>query len=177
MQTGQDQQSYARFRARERAMMRKTFVGFAVIAAIAAGTAVAVAAVSGDRDETSPAATVRAFLITALDSDGFYACRYLTHRGRVSVDHAVEEPHTPCEVAIPFMRLTLGHESVDREADVKRLSDRTERHGRSVSVTVAAEGASHTFRLIKASLGELDEFGAPPTPWRIDSGVAELVRR
>ncbi len=175
MSTGRDPQQYGRVAARERAVMRRTIAGVAVMAAIAGGAVITARAQGGD--ETSPAGTVRAFLTSAFDGDGFGACNLLTDRARVEVERAVGESDTPCEVAMPFARLTLGGDHVTDEAAVKGLDYRVVRRGGSVSVTVTAGRARHAFRLKKAGRAQLDEFRAPPTPWRIDAGVASLVRR
>ena len=167
----------ARRAARERAVMRRTILGLAVVAVVAAATLAVAATAAPERDEASPAATVRSLLITGLvDDDGFDACQYLTFHERAAVGRAVGEPHTTCATAIPFAHLVLGRTSVDLEAAAKRLGYHVQVRGPEATVTVTAGGASHTFRLKRAGAAQRAEFRAPPTPWRIDSGVASLVR-
>lgn len=163
--------------ARDRRAVRRAVLILGATAAIAVGAVALAAAVAHDTGSGTPEHTVRDFLIDAVvDSDGFGACRYVTRHALVEV-HAVEPPGTSCEAALSSARLTLGGEIVDREAAVKRLSYHVERRDGRAWVTVGADGAARTFVLRRGSRRELAEFEAPPTPWRIDSGVDALVRR
>jgi hypothetical protein len=162
--------------ARDRRAVRRGLVILGATAAIAIGAFALAAAVAHDSRSGTPEHTVRDFLINAVaDHDGFGACRYLTRHALLKV-HAVEPPGASCEAALSAARLTLGGTNLDREAAVKGLSYRVERRDRRVLVTVGANGATRTFALRRGSRRELGEFEAPPTPWRIDSGVDALVR-
>jgi hypothetical protein len=161
---------------RDRRAVRRAVLGFAAVAVIAVGAFLGARAVARNLDPGTPASTVRDFLITTVaDRDGVDACRYLTPHATRQV--AADEPRdTPCPAALEFARLTLGRGTVRLESTIKGLSYRVEKRGDRSQVTVEADGAARTFELRKATASELAEFEAPPTPWRIDSGVVALVR-
>jgi hypothetical protein len=150
---------------------------FGAAVAIAVAAFAGAAAITHDDASGSPDHTVRDFLIGAVaEHNGVEACLYLTRRSLTEV-RAVEPHGMSCEAAVASSaRLTLGGERVDTEAAVKALTYRVERRpdGRA-RVTVAAHGESRTFVLRRGTRRELEEFAAPPTPWRIDSGVAGLL--
>jgi hypothetical protein len=165
----------ARGAAGRRALRRTALVIGA--AAVLAVSAVALGTADGrDSGAGSPAGTVRDFLtVAAVDSNSVDACRYLTSHAVRSVQD-VEPPDTSCEIALWAARLRLGGRLIDQESAVKRLSYRVEQNGARARVTVSADGAALTFGLRRATATELDEFQAPQTRWRIDSGVDELLR-
>jgi hypothetical protein len=155
--------------------LRRTGLALAVVAVLAVATVMLAAATSADSGAGSPAATLRSFLINAsVDQAGVEACRYLNPHARAQLERA-EPPHTSCEIALSAARLRLGDENVDSEAAVKGLSYRVEQQGDVARVTVGAHGAERAFTLRKATSQERDEFRAPPTSWRVDSGVDALV--
>jgi hypothetical protein len=159
--------------------LRRTLMLFGVTAAIAVGAIVVASVVTHADDSPSPQHTVRDFLVAAVARhDGLDACRYVARQALVDV-HAVEPRGMSCEAAISsYAHLTLGGERVDTEAAVKALTYRVddEADGRA-RVTVSANGASRSFVLERATRRELVEYSAPPTPWRIDSGIDRLVGR
>jgi hypothetical protein len=155
--------------------VRRTGLALALVAVLAVATVALAATTSAGAGSGAPAATVRSFLIDAsVDQAGVEACRYLDAHARAQVERA-EPPHSSCEIALSAARLRLGAENVDSEAAVKRLSYRVEQAGDVARVTVGGHGAERTFTLRKATARERDEFRAPPTPWRVDSGAAALV--
>ena len=152
---------------------------FGATAAIALGGFAVAAAMTHDDGSGSPEHTVRDFLVSAVaEHNGFQACGYLTDRSQREVQ--ADEPRGMlCEAVLSSdARLTLGGERVDSEAAVKALNYRVAREpdGRE-RVTVSAHGESRTFVLRLGTRRELGEFSAPPTPWRIESGVASLLAR
>jgi hypothetical protein len=165
--------------SRDRRALRRTLIAFAATAAIAVGAFAGASAFTHDDGSGTPAHTVRDFLIDAVaDRDGFDACDYLTRRSVQQV-LATEPRGMSCEAAVAsYARLTLAGERIDTEAAVKALTYRAVRQSDgSERVTVSWHGESRSFVLQRATHRELVEFGAPPTPWRIDSGLVELVRR
>jgi hypothetical protein len=159
--------------------LRRTLMLFAVTAAIAVGAFAVAAAMTHDDDSATPEHTVRDFLVSAVaEHNGFQACRYVTRRSLLAL-HAAEPRGMSCEAALSsYARLTLGGERVDSEAQVKALTYRVaDESGGSARVSVSAHGGSRTFVLRRATRRELEEFHAPPTPWRIDSGVERLLAR
>jgi hypothetical protein len=160
-------------------VLRRTLVLFGVTAAAAVTALAGAAAFTHDDGSGSPEHTVRDFLVTAVaEHDGSDACGFLTRRTLFEV-RAAEPRGMSCVTALSSSAgLTLGQETVDTEAEVKALSYRAgpEAGGRS-RVTVSAHGDSRTFVLRRATRRELEQFAAPPTPWRIDSGVPGLLAR
>jgi hypothetical protein len=160
--------------ALDRRAVRRTVKTFSVLAAVAAGVAVGVVAFAREDSAATPDGTVRDFLVSSVvDDDGVGACRYLTPRAMREIS-SVEPRDTPCEAALEFSTLTLGADRLDDEAEVKRLSYHQEQRGDRARVTVGAGGADRTFTLRRATPQEREGI-EPPTPWRIDSGVAALV--
>jgi len=155
---------------------RLALLMFTLAALVAIVTVPAAIAVSRDSHAGTPAGTVRGFLVDTLDSDGFGACQYLGPSG-VRAVRAMAQPNTDCEAVLPWARLRLGPDDVDTEAAVKALGFDVRESATRATVTVTAAGASHTFELRRATSAELDAYGAPPTPWRIDGGVATLLPR
>jgi hypothetical protein len=120
---------------------------------------------------------VRDFLIVAaVDRNSVVACRYLMAHAVRRVQN-VELPQPSCEIALSAARLRLGSRLIDQESAVKGLTYRVEQRGARARVTVSANGATLAFGLRRATATERDEFQAPPTLWRIDSGVERLVGR
>jgi hypothetical protein len=124
--------------------------------------------------QATPQATVRDFLNAAVvDNDGVTACRYLTPRARLSFEH-----HAPyqrsCESYFGSADLTLGGLHVQSRRDLNELAYRVVPVGSARRVDVSHDGQSLSFVLRPASPPDLEEFWAPPTPWRIDSSVAAL---
>lgn len=152
--------------------------------AIALGIATAVALVGlvalvlplrGLRDENPvrPAATLRDFLVAAVeDRDGVAACRYLTRRAQLEIETA-GAPNAGCAPTMALAHLSLP--GGQQESAVERLSYQTRQRGGQTSVSVSAHGSVWTFTLRTASSDELNEYKAPPTPWRIDTGVGVLL--
>lgn len=159
-----------------RRAVRRTALVVAATAVLAVSAVALGTALGRDTGAGSPAGTVRDFLIVAaVDRNSVVACRYLTAHAVRRVDN-VELPHTPCEIALSAARLRLGGRLVEQESAVKGLAYRVEQRGTRAVVTVSADdGAALTFGLRRATATERDEFQAPPTPWRIDSGVERLV--
>jgi hypothetical protein len=159
--------------------LRRTLLVFGATAALAVCAIAVASAVTHDDDSPSPQHTVRDFLLAAVSRhDGFDACRYVSQLTLVQV-HAIEPRGMSCEAAISSSaHLTLGGRRITTEAQVKSLTYRAEAEpdGRE-RVTVSWRGASRSFVLRRATRSELVELGAPPTPWRIDSGVPELLTR
>ena len=159
--------------------LRRTLLLFGVTAATAVAAFAGAAAFTHDDGSGTPEHTVRDFLVAAVaERNGSVACGYLTRRTLREV-RAAEPRGMSCVTALAASpHLTLGRESVDTEAEVKALTYRAEREagGRS-RVTVSADGDSRTFVLRRATRRELVEYAAPPTPWRIDSGIRGLLTR
>jgi hypothetical protein len=125
---------------------------------------------------SGPVGTVRQFLtVAALQNNGDVACRYLTNAEMLRVERAAGET-TSCGAGFSGATLTIGGKAYG--GDLKQLSfTSAESNGRAV-VTVSAAGASKLrFRVVPATPGERNQFAAPATPWRIDSGAAALVSR
>jgi hypothetical protein len=123
--------------------------------------------------QDTPEATVRDFLGGVVDADGNSACQYLTARARVSFEgHSPSNP--TCEQFFAGASLTLGGLDVQSKRDVNQLSYRVVPIGSARRVVVSHGGQSISFVLRLGSPPELQEFRAPPTPWRIDSSVAAL---
>jgi hypothetical protein len=161
------------------AIARRAVRRAAILAALAALLAVGGVALgrslAPNDAEASPAGTVRAFLTDAvIERNGVVACRYLTPAARQRVE-ATTSPKPSCSIALMFARLRLGGRSIAQESAVKQLDYRVEEHGGRARVTVAAGAAGESFGLRRATADELREFQAPPTHWRIDSGVDRLV--
>ena len=148
-----------------------------IVALLTALVAVPVAiAVGRDTGAGTPAGTVRGFLVDALDGDGFGACQYLAPNG-VREARAMAAPNTACEAVLPWIRFRLGPEVVQTEAQVKALHYAVRESGPRAIVTVGNGQDSRTLVLLRATQAELNAYDAPPTPWRIDSGVTGLVPR
>jgi hypothetical protein len=125
-----------------------------------------------------PAGTVESFLIAAaVDHDGFTACSYLSVHARDEARALAPFADASCEATMSLARLRLGNELVQQESQVKALRYAVRRSGRRAQVGVAGDGGATTFVLTGATTAELQEFRAPPTPWRIDSGIAALLPR
>jgi hypothetical protein len=105
--------------------------------------------------------TVRGFLGAVVDNDGVTACRYLTARARQEyADHS-------CQGSFGALQLRLGGRAATSDAQLDRLHYAA--HGRTVTVGGKRLG------LQWATPGERSEFLAPPTPWRVASGVGHLA--
>jgi hypothetical protein len=160
----------------ERRAVRATLLGFAVTVLVAVAALLGARAAARDLDPGSPGGTVRDFLVTAVaESNGVGACTYLTAHAIRQVA-AVEPPHTGCHAALTSAGLTLGSRTVGLESTIKGLTYHVEQRGDRASVTIEDDGATHTFALRRATPSERREFMPPATSWRIDSGVAPLVR-
>jgi hypothetical protein len=163
--------------ALERRATRRALVGLVVMLVAAVGAFLGARAVARDDGAGTPAHTVRDFLVKAVaEDDGVGACRFLTDRAVREVA-AVEPRDTPCQAALAFARLTLGSRDVRLESTIKGLSYAVAQRGATARVTVGYHGGGRTFVLRMATHQELLELGAPPTPWRIDAGVAPLLGR
>ena len=160
---------------RDRRAVRMALLALGAAVVFAAG-AFAVSVAGGDEVENgSPQDTVRDFLVTSVvDGDGVDACGFLTPGAARSL-RAVEPRDVTCHEALARTRLTLGGEHVDDEAEVKGLDYRVTQHGGRARVTVSVDGAAMTFTLRRANDAEDGVAGVPPTPWRIDSRVDQLV--
>lgn len=141
-----------------------------VVGSVTLGTAL------GREDrEASPAGTVRAFLTEAvIDRNGVVACRYLTPRARQLVE-ATTSRGASCAIAMSASALRLGGRNIIQESSLKRLDYRVDERGGRAQVTVGRGAAAQSFSLRRATPAELREFQPPPTHWRIDSGVQDLV--
>ena len=161
--------------ASQRRAVRRTATLPALAAAVAVGAVVGGIALGKGDAEATPAGTVRAFLTSAVvQNNGVAACRYLT----TGAGRRVTEPTAPeagCHITLSSVHLRLGGRSIAAESALKTLDYRVEQRGAQARVTVAAGGSAVTFGLREATAAELSEFRAPPTPWRIDSGVERLV--
>ncbi|WP_028062432.1 hypothetical protein [Solirubrobacter soli] len=132
--------------------------------AVALAFAVAVVAHADQRGPLStPQGTVRSFLTDAVvDHDPVDACGYLTPRARKSF-----EPGQDCASLFASARL----DGVISDRGLARLTYRVTADG---SARVVHAGG-RSFVLLPASPEALAEFHAPPTDWRIDSGIAGLA--
>jgi hypothetical protein len=121
-----------------------------------------------------PIGTVRRFLtLTAGDNNGYQACRYLTTQemGRAAL---AAGGTASCSQGFDSARLTFGGKTYNAN-NLKALTySSVERDGSAV-VTVSASGSSLRFHLVPATAAEVNEFGAPPTDWRIDQGAPALI--
>jgi FlaG/FlaF family flagellin (archaellin) len=161
----------------DRRAVRKLIIAFAALVAVALAAVVASVAGGHDVQEPTPRDTVRDFLITSVvNSDGVDACGYLTAHAMRELAK-VEPRDTTCHQALSDTRLALGGERVDTQAQVKGLGWSVSEHGGRARVTVSADGSAATFLLRHATRAELAEGDAPPTPWRIDSGVDRVALR
>lgn len=149
--------------------------GVILLAAFGLAALVAVVlVVRWSRTETTatPSGTVKAFLLASVvDNNGFEACRYLD----TATLREARSSGASCESMLSGARLRLGPEQIDREAEVEQLTYRARLRDGRAAVTVTAHGTSRLFLLRRGDAEELEEFQAPPTPWRIDSGVAAVL--
>ena len=144
----------------------------AALLAVAAPMAAA-HAIRSDRQET-PQLTVRDFLAAAVvDHDGLHAAQYLSPLARISY-----EGHSPIDPtdAQFFARahLSLGGLNIQSDAQLKELRYTLLRAGNVPAVWVSHGNQGMLFVLAPASVTDRNEFLAPQTPWRIESGVAAL---
>jgi hypothetical protein len=162
----------------EHSAMRRSLVAIVVMAVLTVGAVAVAATVTHDDDSPSPEHTVRDFLLAAVSRhDGLRACRYLGEQAVIDVDRG-EPRGMSCEAAVSdYAQLTLGGSRFTTEAAVKGLTYRAEtaRDG-TVTVTVSSGGAARSFALRRATRRELVEYLQPPTPWRIEAGVAPLLK-
>lgn len=163
--------------ARGRRGVLGQLVVFVLVAMLTLGTFLTADALGRENESGTPVHTVRDFLIVAVvDHDGVDACRYLTpHATRQAI--ATQPPNTTCSLALSSARLVLGSDNVRNEAAVKRLTYNVRQQGDRAWVSVSADGATRTFVLRKATANQLVGYDLPHSSWRIDSGVALLLRR
>jgi hypothetical protein len=114
------------------------------------------------RPSGSPVGTVRGFLGAVVDDDGVTACRYLTGAARA------EAAQHECQGYFGDATLVLGGRTITSDAQLDRLTYVT--HGNAVTV------GGRSFALTRATAAGLEEFRAPPTPWRISSDVGWLTQ-
>ena len=141
----------------------------------------AVRAIRDDREAVAgagPVASVRQFLAdTVIDNDGFQGCRYLTPAEQQRVARRADSPHS-CGEALDWARLHLGGESYRSIRQIyDGLSASAVRRGRDAVVDIRHGRQSRSFILVPATPAQRNDFDAPPMPWRIDRGVAQLVPR
>ena len=161
----------------ERRTVRRLGILAALTLVLALSGVVLTAAFGRDDHEASPAGTVRGFLINAaIDGNSVAGCRYLTPAERQHAE-ATAPPDASCEIALLPASLRLGGQPIATEAALKRIDYGVDEHGDRASVTARLPGsaAGVTFGLRRATAGEMSEFQAPPTQWRIDSGVTQLL--
>jgi hypothetical protein len=157
-----------------RGLDRLAFQLFAVAALVVVVAVPVAIAVGRNMGAGTPASTVRGFLVDTLDADGFGACQYLSPNGVLEV-RAMAPPNTDCEAVLPWARFQLGTHAVDRESQVKALHYAVRESRSRATVTVSLDGVSRTVQLRRATATELDAYLAPPTPWRLDSGLTTLL--
>lgn len=151
----------------------------AAIGAVCVAVAIALLIVlDGDNNEppvgSSPTGTVRQFLTAAaVESNGDVACRYLTTAEKLRVERAARA--RSCAEGFYAGTLTLGGEA--HGGDLKVLAFAAAEHGDSAVVTVSAGTSALRLGLAPANASERNEFDAPATSWRIESGAEALVRR
>jgi hypothetical protein len=160
----------------ERAAVPRTLVGLGLAIALAVAGLVLAAAGGRADGAASPDGTVRDFLVTAaIDNDSVDACQYLTPKALLAL-RRVTPRDTTCNEALAASGLELGGEPVTTEGQVKNLGYRVSHSGDRATVTITRSGAARTFGLRRATGAERRDADAPATPWRIDSGVDQLVR-
>ncbi|MEA2468215.1 MAG: hypothetical protein QOJ57_2341 [Thermoleophilaceae bacterium] len=121
---------------------------------------------------TSPTGTVRQFLTAAaVEDNGDVACTYLTRAEKLRVKRAAKA--ASCSAGFYAGSLTLGGTAYG--GDLKALAFSAADGGGGDVVTVSAGISSVIFRLAPATAAERNEFDAPATPWRIDSGAAAVA--
>lgn len=159
---------------------QRAFAICALALVIAGALATAVRAIRADHRDVSasgPVPTVRQFLAsTIIGTGGFQnGCRYLTPAEQKRVALRGSTAHS-CGEALAHARLRLGHKTytttrqIDDDLDANAAGA-----GRAMAVRIWHGGRSHVFVLVPATSAERNDFMAPATPWRIDSGVASLV--
>jgi hypothetical protein len=109
----------------------------------------------------TPIGTVRGFLGAIVDNDGVTACRYLTTTA--SAEYAKGE----CQGYFGDAHLQAGGRLVTSAAQLDRLHYAA--HGRVVTVS------GRRFVIARATPAERAEFMAPPGPWRVAGGIAQLT--
>jgi hypothetical protein len=143
-----------------------------VVALVTAAVPFGGAAVARARDG-APEATVRGYLTAAaVDGDGVSGCRYLSQRTRAQFERASGQT---CDSFFGDRTVRIGGEAIDSNAQLAAAHYTVTTAGRDRLVTMTYAGQSIRFRLAPATTVERQEYLAPPTPWRIASGVQGVV--
>lgn len=161
---------------------QRAFVTCALVLVIAGVITSAVRAIHTDRSAvaaTGPVPTVRQFLADSVIGNGGYqqGCHYLTPAEQKRVALRGSTAHS-CGESLDDAQLRLGGKTYTTTREIYTdLEARTVAVGNAVVVTLRHGGQAHSFVLVPATAAQRDDFAAPASPWRIESGVASLVPR
>ena len=161
---------------------RRTIAVCALVLLIAGVVTSVVRAIRDDQravDAAGPVATVRKFLADTVIGSGGYqdGCRYLTPAEQKRVALRGSTAHS-CGESLDDAELRLGGKTYTTTRQIyDDLGAGAVRPGHTAAVRIWHGGHSHRFVLVPATAAERNDYGAPPTSWRIASGVASLVPR
>ena len=146
----------------------------AALCAVAVACVLALAGCAAVGPGNGPAAVVQRFITaSALQSNGSMACTYLTFAERRAASaHGEDEG---CRQTMNAGGLILGGDAITSVHALRALTVRTKTDGDRAWVQLSHDGSSASFELVRADAGELDEFEAPNSDWRIARGALALV--
>jgi hypothetical protein len=149
-------------------------IGLTLMIPLLIGGALALGGCGADADD--PRVAVREFLVAAaVDHNGEAACSFMTGRARRQAERSVGEGVT-CQEAFDDAQLSLDGTDAPTGREIYDLPVEIRGDASAPEAMVRVDGRIRSFRLVRADPNEQDEFEAPNTEWRIDSGAAFLVR-
>ena len=158
---------------RSRARAVRAVSAVAALALLAAAVPFGVPAIARAGDDGASEATVRGYLTAAaIDGDGVAACRYLSQGTRAQFERASGQT---CETFFGSRTVMLGGRALDSNAQLAAARYAVTAAGPDRLVTMTYAGQRIRFRLEPATTAERQEYLAPPTPWRIASGVDAVL--
>jgi hypothetical protein len=98
----------------------------------------------------------------------------MTGRARRQAERSVGEGVT-CQEAFDDAELSLDGTDAPTGREIYTLPVEIRGDASAPEAIVRADGRIHRFRLVRADPTPQDEFEAPDTEWRIDSGAASVV--
>jgi hypothetical protein len=153
---------------------RPTIMRWALRATAAASCVVAISGCAAVRANSDPRAVVQRFVTAgSVLGDGYAACTYLTSGEQQALSRPQDDEG--CRQALNAGGLAVGGDTIDTVHALHRLKVRTTMTGGRAWVRLSRGPAGVSFELVHADPGELDEFRAPNTQWRIARGARALV--